>query len=140
VTYSVSGAFANGSIITDIADSFSGLSLGANQSGGQQFFFSGDSVTVTFPTPVTAFGVFFNVNTDTGSYDLNTPGGDVSTDSATFDTKTFVFDGVTSATPFSMATFLSTGTSDPTTFLKSSLRYLLLRSPQRFRSLLAVSA
>jgi hypothetical protein len=115
LTYSVNGTglfgTLNGSIITNQFNSFSGLSLGGNQSGGDQFFFGGDSVTVTFPTPVKAIGVFFNVNANSGNYDLITPVGDVSTSSATFDTSTFVFDGITSVTPFSSITLVSESTS-----------------------------
>jgi hypothetical protein len=51
-----------GGIITSEFNSFSGLSAAGNQSTGQHFFFGGDQVTVIFPTPVTAVGVFFNVN------------------------------------------------------------------------------
>jgi hypothetical protein len=69
----------NGSIITSEFNSFSGLSLGGNQSGGSQFFFGGDSVTVTFPKAVNAVGVFFNVNANSGNCDLKTPAGNVST-------------------------------------------------------------
>jgi hypothetical protein len=115
LTYSTTGAglfgTLNGSIITNEFNSFSGLSLGGNQSGGQQFFFGGDSVTVTFPKAIYAVGVFFNVNPNSGNYDLNTPVGDVSTGSASFDTDTFVFDGITSGTPFSSITLVSEDTS-----------------------------
>jgi hypothetical protein len=100
-----------GGIITDQFNSFSGLSLGGNQSGGDQFFFGGDSVTVTFAAPVKAFGAFFNVNANSGKYDLNTSVGNVSTDSAAFDTRTFVFDGITSTTAFSSITLRSEDTA-----------------------------
>jgi hypothetical protein len=100
-----------GGIITDMFDSFSGLSLGGTQISGQQFFFGGDSVTVTFPEPVTAVGVFFNVNPNSGNYDLRTPVGNVSTGSSTYDTSTFVFDGITSTTAFTTITFLSENAS-----------------------------
>ena len=96
-----------GGIITKQFNSFSGLSLRGNQSGGQQFFFGGDSVTVTFAAPVKAVGVFFNVNANSGNYDLNTPVGDVSTSSASYDTGTFVFDGITSSSAFSSITLHS---------------------------------
>jgi hypothetical protein len=115
LTYSVTGlglfGTVNGSIISNQFNSFSGFSLGGNQSGGDQFFFGGDSVTVTFPSPITAFGVFFNVNADSGNYGLNTSVGNVSTGSTSFDTSTFVFDGITSATAFSSVTFFSTSSS-----------------------------
>ena len=95
-------------IITNEFNSFSGLSLGGQQSTGQRFFFGGNSVTVTFPTPVLDVGVFFNVNQNSGTYTLTSPVGSVSTDSATFDTSTFVFDGIVSTTPFTNVTFAST--------------------------------
>jgi len=95
-------------IITNEFNSFSGLSLGGQQSTGQHFFFGGNSVTVTFPTPVLDVGVFFNVNQNSGTYTLTSPVGSVSTDSATFDTNTFVFYGIVSTTPFTSVTFAST--------------------------------
>jgi len=103
-----------GGIITNQFNSFSGLSLGGSQSGGQQFFFGGDSVTVTFPSPINAIGAFFNVNMNSGNYVLAISAGSVSTGSATYDTPlplTFVFDGLISTTPFTSATFSSTNTS-----------------------------
>jgi hypothetical protein len=110
-TYSVSGSTLLGSIITNQFNSFSGLSLGGNEAGGEQFFFGGDSVTVTFASAVNAVGVFFNVNSNSGNYTLDAAGGAASTGSATYDTNTFVFDGIVSSTPFTSATFASTDTS-----------------------------
>ena len=100
-----------GSIITNQFNSFSGLSLGGNQSTGAQYFYGGDSVTVTLPSPVTAVGAFFNVNPNSGDYMLETSGGDATTGSAAFDTRTFVFAGITSTTPFSTFTLTSTSAS-----------------------------
>ena len=100
-----------GGIITNQFNSFSGLSAAGNQSTGQQFFFGGDQVTVLFPTPITAVGVFLNVNLGSGNYDLVTPVGPVVTGSAAYDTRTFVFDGITSTIPFSSITLLSENTS-----------------------------
>ena len=97
-----------GGIITNLFNSFSGLSLGGNQSGGAQFFFGGDSFTVTFPSPINAIAGFFNVNLNSGNYVLGTAAGSVTTGSATYDTSTFVFDGLISTTPFTSATFSST--------------------------------
>jgi hypothetical protein len=95
-------------MITNQFNSFSGLSLGGQQSTGQHFFFGGNSVTVTFPTPVLDVGVFFNVNQNSGTFMLTASVGSVSTNSATFDTSTFVFDGIVSTTPFNSVTFAST--------------------------------
>jgi len=114
LTYSFAagpGGTLTGGIITSEFNSFGVLSLGGNQSGGGQFFFGGDSVTVTFPQPVYAVGVFFNVNPNSGNYDLDTPVGDVSTGSGTYDTSTFVFDGITSGTPFTSITLVSENSS-----------------------------
>ena len=61
-----------GGIITNEFNSFSGLSAAGNQSTGQHFFFGSDQVSVAFPAPITAVGVFFNVNLDSGNYDLVT--------------------------------------------------------------------
>jgi len=97
-----------GGIITNEFNSFSGLSLGGQQSTGQHFFFGGNSVTVTFPTPALEVGVFFNVNQNSGTFTLTASVGSVSTNSATFDTSTFVFAGIVSTTPFNNITFAST--------------------------------
>jgi hypothetical protein len=100
-----------GGIITNEFNSFSGLSAAGNQSTGQRFFFGGDQVTVAFPAPITAVGVFFNVNLDSGNYDLVTPVGSVVTASAVYDTSTFVFAGITSTIPFSSITLASENAS-----------------------------
>jgi hypothetical protein len=113
LTYSVTGlglfGTVNGSIITNESNSFSGLSLGGNQSGGAQYFFGGDSVTVTFAAPVIAVGAFFNVNANSGNYEVDSSAGNAVTGSASFDTSTFVFGGITSSTPFSSITLVSDG-------------------------------
>jgi hypothetical protein len=97
-----------GSIITNRFNSFSGLSLGGNQSTGDQYFYGGDAVTITLPSPVTAVGAFFNVNPNSGDYALDSAVGDATTGSTAFDTDTFVFAGITSGTPFSTFTLYST--------------------------------
>jgi hypothetical protein len=97
-----------GGIITTQFNSFTGKSLGGRQSGGAQFFFGGDSVTVTFAAPVNAFGLFFNANLNSGNYGFNTSVGSATTGSATYDTSTFVFAGLVSSTKFTSATFFST--------------------------------
>lgn len=108
-TYTTSGGpTLNGTIISNQFNSFSGLSLGGDQSNGAaQFFFDGDSVTVTFAASVYAIGVFFNVNANSGNYILTAAGGTASTGSAAYDTSTFVFDGLVSDTGFTSATFSS---------------------------------
>jgi len=101
-----SGALTGG-IITDIANSFSALSLGGNQTDGSKYFFGGDSVTINFATPVYAAGAFFNVNLNSGNFGLSSTVGFVNTDSSIFDTETFVFAGITSTTAFSSITLYS---------------------------------
>ena len=100
-----------GGIITSEFNSFSGVSLGGNQSDGAQFFFGGDSVTVTFAAPVNAFGLFFNVNLNSGNYGFNASVGTATTGIASYDTKTFVFAGLVSSAAFNSATFFSTDAS-----------------------------
>jgi hypothetical protein len=100
------GTLQNG-IITDQFNSFTGLSLGGLQSSGAQYFFGGDSVTVTFASPVDSVGAFFNVNANSGDYLTETADGTASTGSASFDTSTFVFAGLISTTPFTSVTFMS---------------------------------
>lgn len=96
-----------GGIITNQFNSFTGLSLGGDQSVGAQFFFGGDSVTISFAAPVDAVGAFFNVNPNSGNYLVETVNGDASTGSASYDTSTFVFAGLTSTTPFTSVTLRS---------------------------------
>jgi hypothetical protein len=100
-----------GGIITSGFNNFSGLSLGGNQNTGAQYFFGGDSVTVRFATPVNAFGIFFNVNPNSGDYAFTTSVGTATTGSASYDTSTFVFAGLVSTDYFTSATFFSTDTS-----------------------------
>ncbi len=94
-------------VISSQFNSFSGVSLGAWESGGAaQFFFDGDSFDISF-APVFAIGVFFNVNLDSGNYGINTPVGNAVTGSASYDTSTFVFAGLISDTAFTSAHIFS---------------------------------
>jgi hypothetical protein len=98
----------SGGVISNQFNSFSGLSLGGNQSNGAaQFFFDGDQFTVTFAQPVYAVGLFFNVNANSGNFGLTTSAGSAVTGSAAYDTSTFVFAGGISTTPFTSAIFFS---------------------------------
>ena len=112
LTYSFSTASGLGGVITDFYNSFSGLSLAAKQTPGplsaNDFFLGGEDFTVTFPTPVTAVGVFANVNLNTGDYTLTTAAGSGTTGSASYDTSSFVFIGLTLPVPVTSATFFST--------------------------------
>ena len=113
LTYSAFTAGPFGSlvrgIVTDQFGSFTGNSLGGNQSGGAQYFFGGDSVTIDFAAPVSAFGLFFNVNANSGEFGFTTSVGTALTGSTSFDTSTFVFAGLVSTdASFTSATFFST--------------------------------
>ena len=100
-----------GGIITNEFNSFTGLSLGGHQSGGAEFFFGGDSVTIAFANPVNAVGAFFNVNANSGNYDLASAVGTAAVGSASYDTSSFVFDGLISTAAFSSVTLSSTSST-----------------------------
>lgn len=109
ITYTSFNLGSNGTQgwISNQFNSFSGLSLGADQNNGAaQFFFDGNSFDISF-APAYAIGIFFNVNANSGTYGINTPAGDASTGSATYDTSTFVFTGLVSTTPFTSAEIFS---------------------------------
>jgi hypothetical protein len=94
-------------IISNQLNSFSGLSLGADQfNGAAQFFFDANSFTISF-APAFAIGVFFNVNANSGTFSITTPIGSAGTGSASYDTSTFVFAGLISDAQFSSATISS---------------------------------
>lgn len=132
------GANGNEGFISNQFNSFSGLSLGADENNGAaQFFFDADSFDITF-APTYAIGVFFNVNANSGTFGITTPAGDASTGSASYDTGTFVFAGLISTTPFTSAEIFSdsggagtasynipeiilTGTPEPATSVTSAL-------------------
>jgi hypothetical protein len=94
-------------VISNQFNSFSGVSLGAWQSGGTaQFFFDGNSFDISF-APVFAIGVFFNVNANSGTFGIHTSVGDATTGSGSYDTSTFVFAGLISTTAFTSAEIFS---------------------------------
>jgi len=94
-------------LISNQFNSFSGVSLGANQdNGAAQFFFDGNSFVINF-APTFAIGIFYNVNANSGTFGITTTDGTASTGSASYDTSTFVFAGLISTTPFSSATIFS---------------------------------
>lgn len=96
--------------------------LGIDRQGAadQNFFFPGESVTLTFP-PTTAVGAYFtsNVNAGTaqGFISISTPAGVAWSGDALpagtfgFPANTLRFVGLTSATPFTQATFTITNPS-----------------------------
>jgi hypothetical protein len=85
-----------GGVITNLYNSFSGNSLAAKQVVGSlssaDFFFPSESFTVTFPTPVTAVGIFSNTFLPVTAF-LVTSSGAASTTWNTYDTSTFGFLG-----------------------------------------------
>jgi hypothetical protein len=94
-------------VISNQFNSFSGVSLGAWQSGGAaQFFFDANSFDISF-APVFAIGVFFNVNANSGTFGIHTSVGDATSGSASYDTSTFVFAGLISTTAFTSANIFS---------------------------------
>ena len=94
-------------LISSQFNSFSGLSLGADQdNGAAQFFFDGNSFVIDFAA-TNAIGVFYNVNASSGTFGISTPVGDATTGSASYVTSTFVFAGLISTTPFTTATIFS---------------------------------
>jgi hypothetical protein len=110
LTYSFSTGAGLGGVVTNVYNSFSGNSLAAKQVAGPlsnaDFFYNNESVTVTFPTAVTAVGIFSNTNLPI-SASLSTASGGAVTVFTTYDTATFGFLGLTSSTPFTSATFTS---------------------------------
>jgi hypothetical protein len=109
--FNLTGGATQGDI-TNQYNSFSGLSLGAdhtNLGSAFTYFLGTEGATISFATPVTAFGMFFNVNLNSGQYGfLYGASGEAFTNSASYDTSTFVFVGVVADTPFSSLTFSST--------------------------------
>jgi hypothetical protein len=94
-------------IISNQFNSFSGLSLGANQANdAAEFFFDGNSMVINF-APAYAIGVFYNVNANSGTFGIITSAGSASAGSASYDTSTFVFAGLISTTQFTSAEIFS---------------------------------
>jgi hypothetical protein len=94
-------------VISNQFNSFSGVSLGAWQSGGAaQFFFDANSFDISF-APAFAIGVFFNVNLTSGTFGIHTSAGDATTGATSYDTSTFVFAGLISTTAFNSAEIFS---------------------------------
>ncbi|MGA2182691.1 MAG: PEP-CTERM sorting domain-containing protein [Bryobacteraceae bacterium] len=100
--------------ITNQFQSISGLDLGANHtvSGPQYaYFLSGEGATIGFSAPVTAFGIFFDMDiSQSASYGITNSNGDsFSVGGSSYDTKTFAFAGLTSTKPFTSVKFFSSG-------------------------------
>lgn len=104
ITYDSFPMGTNGRI-DNIYNKFDNQSLALERGGDfTSFFFSGESVTVTFSTPVHAVGVFFNANlTATPDFFINSTVGTATT-GGTYDQGTFYFAGITSSTAFNTVT------------------------------------
>jgi hypothetical protein len=113
ITYS---NFTGGYTDADITDQYNGFtanSLGADNTAAfgpdDTFFIGGQGITLTFSSPVSAVGVFFNVSPDSGQYGFTTnTGGSAFTGSASYDNDivggTFVFAGIVSDATFTSVT------------------------------------
>jgi hypothetical protein len=122
-TYPVNMTIANGTVLNGIRyDAFPGSTLGRidnnfNHFGTQSlalkrasdpnpnksFFNPGETLSLSFITPIYAMGIFFNANfTKPGSLGiLTTPVGTVTTGGTPYDIGTFYFAGIISDVPFS---------------------------------------
>ena len=105
ITYDVFPAGSQGRI-DNLFNGFGTADL-ALQRGADDasFFFPGDSMSITLPSPVTAIGIFFNVSiSPAGSLFIQTPVGTATTGGPSYDQSTFYFAGLTSDAPFTTAT------------------------------------
>lgn len=95
------------------------------------YFFDGDQLSISFTTPVRAFGVFFNANLTPNTTDLSvvTPVGTASTGGPTYDTDTFYFAGLISDTPFTTATIGSGVLPNGSSFNLDNLTYSTVPEP-----------
>ncbi len=100
--------------IDDTFNSFGQQSLAAlrpSTAPAGQFFFSDESITVSFTAPVFGFGLFFNAAASpAGTFFVNTSAGSASS-GGTYDQGTFYFVGFTSPAAFATATFGATATA-----------------------------
>jgi hypothetical protein len=132
-TYTANSTIANGTVLNGVRyDSFPGGTIGRidnnyNHFGTQSlalkrasdpnpnksFFNPGDTLSISFLTPVYAMGIFFNANfTKPGSLGiLTTPVGSVTTGGTVYDIGTFYFAGLVSDVPFSTVTIGSNSRS-----------------------------
>lgn len=114
------------------------------------FFFDGDQLSISFTTPVRAFGVVFNANSTPNNNDLTvvTPVGTASTGGAAFDpafdtpgfpgSSTFFFAGLISDTAFSTATIGSGFLPNGSSFNLDNLTYSTVPEPGATLGVLAV--
>ena len=95
------------------------------------FFFDGDGLSISFTTPIRAFGVFFNANPTPNTTDLSvvTPVGTASTGGPTYDQDTFYFAGLISDTPFTTATIGSGVLPNGSSFNLDNLTYSTVPEP-----------
>jgi hypothetical protein len=108
--------------ITNQFVSISGLSLGANHTNlpppppplpPLEYFIQNEGATITFASPVTAFGMFFNAGLNSGMYGFTaTSVGTIMNDGTAFDpTSGFFFAGIISTAPFSSISFIDSGSN-----------------------------
>ena len=90
-SFNLGSSTTQAGIISNQFNSFTGVSLGADQfNDAAEFFLGGNSFDISF-APTYAIGVFFNVNANSGTFGILTPADNASTGSASYDTSTFVF-------------------------------------------------
>ena len=111
LTYDFQTVENRGGTITNLYASFSGEALAAKQFdpplNAGDFWRFNEGFTVTFPTAVTAAGIFWNVF-NPSDFTFNTSGGDSTSGTILVnDTRSFDFIGVVSDTPFTSVTFNS---------------------------------
>ncbi len=104
------------------------------------YFFDRDQLTITFATPVRAFGVFFNANLTptTGDLRVATPVGTATTGGPVYDFGTFFFAGLISDTPFSTATIGSGVLPNGSSFNLDDLTYAPVPEPGASLGVLAL--
>jgi hypothetical protein len=122
LTYSAF-VLTDGATQLDISDQFvsiSGLSLGADHTNlppppppmpPLEYFIQNEGATITFASPVTAFGMFFNAGLNSGTYGFTaTSVGTIMNNGTAFDPASgFFFAGIISTTPFSSISFIDSG-------------------------------
>jgi hypothetical protein len=123
--------------IDDLFNHFDNQSLALERDNLPSFFFPGDTVTLTLPTPVTAVGIFFNTDpTNDAPYFLSTTSGSAFTGGGAYDTSTFYFAGLISSTPFQQVTIGSLPTSN--SFNLDNLSFAPVSAVPEFGSLLSL--
>ena len=126
LTYSFSNNLP-GRILDDEFNNFGDQSLGSSRT--DRFFFIGESITVTFGASITAFGIFFNINTsDEGVVYATTNLSNTALGSGTLDIPNSLhFVGLISDTAFTSVTFGATSAAR-SGFNVDNLSYVVARA------------